>query len=310
MLKRKALRKILVTTFAVFTLFVVYLISDPTAIKELKTDIDVSYVSSLGMDDVYLLSTNNYLVKANTLLEASNVEGKVMVLLDYLTQKENNNLPVGLIGILPEDTKVYNILVDGDIITLNLSKEVWNGEQTLQERLIEGLTYSVVSLDGISGLKLQVEGIPVTEIPSSKKMLPEVLTKDFGINKVYDMDSSSGIQKVTTYYLNKVQEEIYFVPVTKYLNDPREKIDIIVENLSSSFLYEPTLISLVQDDVELMNYQIEDELMHLNFNYNLFSNEKMLEEVTYQIAYSVFDTYDVRTVLIEVDGEEFTRVEK
>lgn len=310
MLKRKALRKILVTTFAVFTLFVVYLISDPTTIKELKTDIDVSYVSSLGMDDVYLLSTNKYLVKANTLLESSNIEGKITVLLEYLTQKENSNLPVGLTGILPKDTKVYDLLVTDDIVTLNLSKEVWNGEGVLQERLIEGLTYSIVSLDGITGLKLQVEGVPVTEIPFSKKSLPEVLTKDLGINKVYDIDSSVGVQKVTTYYLNKVQEESYFVPVTKYLNDPREKIDIIVENLSSSFLYEPTLISLVQDDVELMNYQIEDELMHLNFNYNLFSNEKMLEEVTYQIAYSVFDTYDVRTVLIEVDGEELTRIEK
>ena len=34
-----------------------------------------------------------------------------------------------------------------------------------------------------------------------------------------------------------------------------------------------------------MNYQVEDELMLLNFNHNLFEKEKLLEEVTYQVAY-------------------------
>ena len=48
MLKRKALRKILITTFAVFTLFVVYLISDTDMTEELHISPEVSYVASLG----------------------------------------------------------------------------------------------------------------------------------------------------------------------------------------------------------------------------------------------------------------------
>ena len=110
--------------------------------------------------------------------------------------------------------------------------------------------------------------------------------------------------------MNEISNQKYYVPVTKYVNDSREKIDIIVENLSSSFLYESSLISLLQSDVELMNYQVEDELMLLNFNHSLFDDEKLLEEVTYQVAYSIFDSYNVKTVLFEVQGEEFTRIEK
>ncbi len=310
MLKRKALRKILITTFAIFTLFVVYLISDTPALEELQIEPQVEYMASLGMDEVYLLGNNGYLVKTNTLLDASDIKGKIEILIDYLTIQKNRKMPVGLSGVLPSATKVYGITVENDIVTLNLSKEVWEGDSSLHERMIESLTYSITSLDGIHGLKLQVEGILVTEIPSTKKMLPEILTKDYGINKVYDIDSSSGIKKVTTYYLNQINEETYYVPVTKYMNDSREKIDIIVENLSSNFLYENSLISLLQADVELMNYQIEDELMLLNFNHNLFDNEKILEEVTYQVAYSIFDSYDVQVVLFEVDGNEITRVEK
>jgi len=310
MLKRKALRKILITTFAVFTLFIVYLISDPDLTEELNISPEVSYVASLGMNDAYLLGSNHYLVKTNTLLDADNLDGKIKILIDYLTVNQNNKLPVGLSGILPSGTKVLGVSTTDGIVTLNFSKEIWEGNQELQERLIEGLTYSITSLEGVSGLKLQVEGIQVLEIPSTKKPLPEILTKDYGINKVYDLDNASGIQKVTTYYLNQISNQKYYVPVTKYVNDSREKIDIIVENLSSNFLYESSLISLLQSDVELMNYQVEDELMLLNFNHSLFDDEKLLEEVTYQVAYSIFDNYNVKTVLFEVEGEEFTRIER
>jgi len=310
MLKRKALRKILITTFAVFTLFVVYLISDIDLTEELNISPEVSYVASLGMNDVYLLGSNQYLVKTNTLLDADNVEGKIKILMNYLTINQNSKLPVGLSGILPEGTQVLGVSTTDGIVTLNVSKEIWEGKKELQERMIEGITYSITSIEGVSGLKLQVEGIQVLEIPSTKKPIPEILNKDYGINKVYDLDYSSGVQKVTTYYLNQISNQKYYVPVTKYVNDSREKIDIIVENLSSSFLYESSLISLLQADVELMNYQIEDELMLLNFNHSLFDNEKLLEEVTYQVAYSIFDSYNVKTVLFEVEGEEFTRIEK
>ena len=310
MLKRKALRKILITTFAVFTLFVVYLISDTDMTEELHISPEVSYVASLGMDDVYLLGSNRYLVKTNILLDSNSLEGKIQMLIDYLTINQRNTLPVGLSGILPEGTKVLGVSIADGTVTLNLSKEVWEGEKELQERLIEGRTYSITSLEGVSGLKLQVEGIQVSEIPATKKIVPEILNKEYGINKVYDLVHSSGVQKVTTYYLNEISNQKYYVPVTKYVNDSREKIDIIVENLSSSFLYESSLISLLQSDVELMNYQVEDELMLLNFNHSLFDDEKLLEEVTYQVAYSIFDSYNVKTVLFEVEGEEFTRIEK
>lgn len=310
MLRRKALRKILITTFAIFTLLVVCLVNDDTFVKDLEVIQDVEYVTSLGMDNVYLLNNNNYLVRTNTLLGSDDVKKKISYLIDYLTIGKNSHLPVGLSALLPSNVNLLDVELEEEIVTLNFSKEFWDGDPKLYERMIESLTYSVVSIDGISGLKIKVDGILVTEIPSTKKILPEILTKEYGINKVYDIDSTNNITKVTTYYLNKIDNQNYYVPVTKYVNDSREKIDIIVENLSGSFLYETNLISLLQNDIELMNYQIEDELMLLNFNNNLFNNEKVLEEVTYQVAYSIFDNYDVEAVLIEVEGEEITRIEK
>jgi len=307
MLKRKALRKILITTFAIFTLFVVYLISDTPALEELQIEPQVEYMASLGMDEVYLLGNNGYLVKTNTLLDASDIKGKIEILIDYLTIQKNRKMPVGLSGVLPSATKVYGITVENDIVTLNLSKEVWEGDSSLHERMIESLTYSITSLDGIHGLKLQVEGILVTEIPSTKKMLPEILTKDYGINKVYDIDSSSGIKKVTTYYLNQINEETYYVPVTKYMNDKREKIDIIIDELSSAPLYHSNLMSFLNQNVKLLAAEEAMEQLNLEFNSYIFNDideKNILEEVIYTICLSVGDNYDVKEVSFIVDSEE------
>ena len=176
--------------------------------------------------------------------------------------------------------------------------------------MIEALVYSLTDLDGVEGITITVEKVLVTELPQSKTKIPEILTKQFGINKVYDIDSRENINKVVLYYIDENNPE-YYVPVTKYVNDDREKIQIIVDQLSSSYIFQSNLASVLKQDAELLNYEIDDNLMILDFNDCLFdSDEKILEEVIYTLAYSVFDNYDVNTILFQSDGEEVMQVMK
>ena len=112
------------------------------------------------------------------------------------------------------------------------------------------------------------------------------------------------------YYLDKINNNYYYVPVTKYLNDEREKIKIIIDNLSSNYIYESSLLSLLDQNTELINYEIEEDVMRLNFNQNIFTNEKLLEEVTYPISKSVFDNYAVESVIFQVNGKDSTEMTK
>ena len=311
MLCKKALRKILITTFTLFTLFVIYIIPEKLSNRNyLDVDMDVEYVVSLGTNEIYLLGPNNYLVKTNVLLESETIEGKIKGIIDYLTIKKSDKLPVGLSGIIPEATKLNQVTVTDHIATLDFSKELFQGMAELEERIVEGIAYSILNLEEINGVTLKVEGVLVQELPSSKKKIPEVIDKSFGINKVYDIDNRNGIQKVTLYYIDQIDNENYYVPVTRYMNDDREKINIIIDSLASDYIYESNLMSLLNQDTELIDYQIEDELMLLNFNHSIFSQDKVLEEVSYSIAYSVFDNYDVNTVLLEVEGIEVGKIEK
>ena len=89
MLCKKALRKILITTFTLFTLFVIYIIPEKLSNRNyLDVDMDVEYVVSLGTNEIYLLGPNNYLVKTNVLLESETIEGKIKGIIDYLTIKK------------------------------------------------------------------------------------------------------------------------------------------------------------------------------------------------------------------------------
>lgn len=310
MLRRKALRKILITTFTLFTLFVIYIIPEKVNQHYLEPDIEVEYVTSLGTNEVYLLGPNKYLVKTNVLLNDESFESKIRSIIDYLTVNKSEKLPIGLEGIIPTNTKINKISLDEGIVTVDFSKELLNVLPSLEERLIEAISYSIMNLPEVKGVTILIDGTNLDTLPQSKKKLPNIITKDFGINKVYDIDNRNSIQKVTLYYIDNINNNHYYVPVTKYINDDREKVSIIIDNLSSNYLYDSSLMSYLSGDTELINYQIEDELMLLNFNNSIFTNDKLLEEVSYTIAYSIFDTYDVNTVLLESNGKEIAKIEK
>lgn len=304
MLKRRALRKIIITTFSLLTVFAICIIPNSLNSKDnfLDTKIDLEYVNNLGTNEIYLLGPNKYLVKTNVLLETDNMNTKIRSILDYLTIQKSDKLPTGLSGIIPMNTKVNNVEIKESIVTIDFSKELLDVKEELEERLIEAITYSIINIDGVEAITIKVDGNLLTELPKTKKKLPELLNRNFGINKVFDIDNLNGIQKVTLYYLDKISNQNYYVPVTKYLNDDREKINIIIDNLSSNYIYESSLVSLLNQNTELINYEIEDEIMTLNFNNSIFTHDKILEEVTYTIKESVCSTYPVKSIILEVEG--------
>lgn len=306
MLKRKALRKIIITTFSFLTVFVICII--PESLNQnnkfLNPKINLEYVTNVGTNEIYLLGPNKYLVKTNVLLDEDSITTQIQSIIDYLTIQKVDKIPTGLMGIIPSQTKLNNVEIRDRVAVLDFSKEILNTTEELEERVIEAIVYSIINLDGIEGVTIKVEGNLLTELPKTKKAIPEILNRNFGINKVFDIDRLNGIQKVTLYYVDRISNQNYYVPVTKYLNDDREKVNIIIDNLASHYIYESSLVSLLSQDTELINYELQDEVMTLNFNQSIFTNDKILEEVTYTIAESVCDNYDIKNVVFQVEGKD------
>lgn len=301
MLKRKALRKIFITTLTAFVLLVVYSIPSLYEEETIKTNLEVEYITGIGTNNIYLLDQNDYLVKTKILLDSTEKQEQIKQLIKNLTIGDNSKFPNGLKAIIPTGTKLQEIFYDEGYVTLNFNKKILKDDENL-EKIIESIVYSVIDLGDIKGVIIEVDGETI-------EGYNKILDKNIGINKKYDIKSRNNINKVVVYYLEEIDGAKYYVPVTKYLNENEEKIEIIIDELTTSYIYEPNLMSFLNSNTKLLDYKEQENVMTINFNNAIFdSNNKILEEVTYTLAYSVFDNYDVNQVLIQVDGKNIEDV--
>lgn len=306
MLKTKALRKIFITTLSLFILLTFYSIPNTLDQNILKTNLEIEDISGLSTNNVYLLNENGFLVKSRVLIDSSEKIEQIKKMINHMILNKTNSLPNGLNSTIPRDTEIIDVIYGEKLATINFSKELLNVDSEVEKQMISSIVYSIMDLGGIEGVSILVDGNYLEQYPNCGEKLEKILTKEnVGINKSYNLNSRDNISKVVIYYVEEIYGEVYYVPVTKYINDDREKIKIIVEELSSSYIYEPNLMSFLNSNVELLGYEEEGNVMFLNFNDYLFDgNDKLLEEVIYSISYSVFENYDVNMVMFEVNGEK------
>ena len=282
-------------------------------ILNLNENISIEYISNILPHQTFLIDSNNYVARASILLSGKTTEGKIKELLNILIidGKKESSIPSGFRAIIPSDTKIMGIdFTDSGIVKVNFSKELLKVKKEFEEKIIEAITYSLTSLNDVKGVLIYIEGELLTTLPQSGKKLPSILKRTFGINKVYNINSTRNINDVTIYYVNVHNDNYYYVPVTKYVNDDRDKIKIIIDELTSGPIYEANLMSFLNANAKLLNYELREQELALNFNSYILDdikNKKILEEVIYSIALSIGDNYDVSQVVFMVEDEEIEK---
>ncbi|MBQ9018747.1 MAG: GerMN domain-containing protein [Bacilli bacterium] len=296
MLKQKALRKIFITTLTMFIILSIYTI--PNTYKKdniLRTNLEIEEITGFKTDKIYLLNKDNYLVKTDIFIDSNNTKDKIEKIINYLII-DNSKIPVGLYGYIPKKTKLLNYNIESNSLLLNFSKEFLNTDD--EETIITGIVYSLIELEDINEVSFQIEGKFYKDYNN--------LNKNIGINKNILYTNTRDINKVVVYYLDNTDS--YYIPVTKYLNDRRDKIEIIIDELKNT---KKGLISYLSDNTELLNYKEENNLFILNFNDELKENDPKSKEKTLNtIAYSVFDNYDVNMVMFEINGENYEYIKR
>ena len=290
MLKRKALNRIFLTTVVFFVVFTLY------NLKEISNN-DISKESSNTKEEtIYTLNDDNYVSKTSVYVsKVLTLEDKIREKLEIMIEKNNKNalLPSYFNPILPENTKVLDVVVEDSLVKVYFSKELMNITEEQSEKMIEAIVYTITN-ENILGVEIYVNGSMLKYVPHTDKELPTVLTKDIGINKTYEIFNSSDISKIVMTYYTNSDNNYYEVPVTKYLNDKREKLEIIFEELESSSL-DKNLINLL-DNIKINSYKIYDNKIAIVINKELSGEEENL------VFKSIFDNYDKEKVEILVNG--------
>ena len=311
MLRTKALRKIFLTTLTLFVLLTVFTITNSKTENVLKTNLEIEDIAGFKTDVIYLLNDKGLLVKTKILLEGNTDEEKINKLLLNLTEGSSNSFPEGLKKLIPKGTVVNNVMVGNNLVTVDFSRELLKVSSDMEKPMVTAIVYSIMELGNYEGVSILVDGKVLDKYPNSLEEIPSVINKSIGINKNFSITSYNNINKVVIYYLENIDNNLYYVPVTKYVNDERDKIKIIVEELASSYIYESNLMSFLNSNVRLLDYKEDNDIMYLNFNDYLFDgNDKILEEVLYSLAYSVFDNYNVSRVIFMVNGQRINYVDR
>lgn len=309
MLKKMGLRKILITTSALFAIGLLYLFPS----KNIKVKESINYIDSSLLTPVYLLDRNSYVSEVESIIQESDLEKKLIEKLKVIIRDSDNKnkVPKNFSAIIPSNTKINSLKIDKDTVTVDFSKELLSISSTLEEKMIEAIVFTLTSENDIKNVIINVDGKVLERLPNSNKLLPNILDRSFGINKNYDINSIYGLTKTTIYYTGDNDGDTYYIPVTKIDNSKDEKVTIIVNELKSSILYQSNLKSYLNSNAVLKDYKKEEEVMKLTFNDKIFDNiysNNILEEVVYTIGKSVLESYDdIEEVVFYVDDKEVSK---
>ena len=296
MLRKSSIRRIMLATLALFLLLIIYFFPTTPNISE-----SLSYIEKEEMP-IFLVDNMEYIARTTIVKNSDNTDDLIKEVIESLTigSNKSNYIREGFKAIIPEGTKVLDLKLEDSILTINFSKELLNVSQDTEEKMLEAIIYSLTEIDSVKKIKILVEGKSLTNLPNSNKKIPELLDKNYGINKIYNLDSIKDTSKTTIYYLSKYNDYYYYVPVTKISNENLEKAEIIINELKTTPIYHTNLISYLAASTNLTNYEILENSISLSFDNHLLAgidDEDMLEEVKYAISLSIRDSYGIDEVI-------------
>jgi len=298
MIKKFSERRIIKATLFLFIIFLFYLFPNS------NDNNNVNFVSAISnYHDIYLLDKNNYVSK--TTISVSSIEKEKLaydLLTSLIIDSENKNkIPNSFKQVIPKKTKINSVKINNSLLSVSFSNDIKKIGKN-KDRMIECIVYTLTSINNIKNIELLIEE------KNDSFFNKNYYSRSIGINKKYEVSSLDDLKEVTIYYVSKLNDSSYYIPVTKTINSKDDKIKIIIDELSSKSTYESDLISYLRNDVILTNYNIDKDEVNLYFNESILSNNddnKILEEVKYSISYSINDTIEVSNIHFFIGDKEF-----
>lgn len=301
MLKRKAIKRIILTTLVLFIMLITFSLDVIEKDKNNNLD-EVEYVSNLNTSHIYLLNKENLLVKVDFLINKDttiNMANNIIKNL-YISNSKYHNLK----GLIPSNTKINSINFNNNTLIIDFSSDLLKVKKNLEEKVIESIVYSLLELKEVKNIQIKIDGNILNKLEKSNITLPNILDNSLGINKNYAINSIKDVKSVVLYYVFNNDYKDYYVPVTKYVNSKNSKIKIIIDSLKGSYTSSTNLKSYLNSKTDILNYNLDEEVLTITFN---TLNDSNLESVTYTLACSIFNSTEIKKVIFEV-GDKIVAV--
>ena len=289
----KVIRKLFYTTLTTFIIITTLTLTNFKS-NTLRTNLEIENTPNMKTNSLYLLNNDNYLTKVDIYIEKDIPSNQIKNIINYL-KEDNKRIESNYKGYIPSNTKVIELNIKENILYLNLSEDFLKGNIDI---MVPGLVRSILDIKSVNKIDLKVMGEYINNYDY-------LLDNKIPINTRYNISNRKNINEVMLYYLSKDNN---YIPVSKYVNDDREKIEIIIEELRDKS--DEKLISYLNSNTKLIDYNEENDILFLNFNNYLKDDKDILNYNLNEIAYSVFDNYNVSSVMFRINDNNLKIIHK
>jgi germination protein M len=275
-----------------------------------KTGLDEAQQGQETQMTVYLEDRNGYLAPISIPTVLGQGEQAAQKALEMMVDNGSyaNRLPEDFRAMIPQGTQIKSYKYDKEqkLAIVDFSEPFANYNPQDERKIIESITWTLTAMTGIEKVEIWHEGAKLPEMPIAGYPLDEPLTRAVGIN----IEAADGVNyaqstPVTLYFsAQTLNEEQYYVPVTRLVPRSSAPLQTAVEQLISGPLNKKELTSVLLPDVSIKNIAEKDDVVTLDLEDEFYQDgEKLPAEMLQALVLSVTENSEASTVQITLNGQ-------
>lgn len=260
---------------------------------------------------VYLEDGNGYLAPVAVPYTLAENETAAQKALEMMVENGAyaSLLPDDFRALIPQGTQVLSYEYDKErkVAKVDLSSDFTQYDERDERAIVESITWTLTAMSGIEGVELSVDGTPLDEMPLGGFPIQGALTRDIGINIEYAAGVEvSNSSPVTLYFsAQNMNEEEYYVPVTRLIDRSDSKEQAAMEQLIQGPLDKKKLISVILPNVEVASIEkLEDGVVKIDLMDESYeAGQSVPAEMLEAIVLSLTENTGASQVQISINGD-------
>lgn len=260
---------------------------------------------------VYLQDSNGYLAPIALPMAIAEGEDIATKMLEVMVDQGiySTSLPADFRAMIPQGTEIlgYELNKETGLATVNFSQSFVDYNAADERAIVEAITWTLTSLEGVDAVVIQVDGTPLEEMPVAQFPVDHSLTRDIGINiELAEGVNYSKAAPVTLYFSSQtINDEQYFVPITRMINRGADSQAVAaIEELIAGPQNTKSLQPVILPDVTVAGIDEYEGVVHIDledesYEPGVFVPSEMLKAVILSVA----ENTGIDSVQVRVNGD-------
>lgn len=264
----------------------------------------VSVVKKADYLQVYMMDDEKTLVPLSIpVSEEASKEDKVSLLFSYMSGKQQMK---GFFPLFEKECVLRSSSIKDGRVSLYFDETFLNYKKENELRLLEAITWGVSQIYDAEQVELYMNDQRLDKMPLANTPIPDILSRDIGINHFETSTSSlHDSDSLTVYYTKQIQGNLYMVPKSKRVDksdreDMKTKIDQILSDICvSSHLKQP----LSEESVQVKDFKLQNGTVMVDLSGQvLSSNQSVKQDVYNSLVLSLTLLSGVEKIDVRLNG--------